>query len=154
MLADAPTFDPETGELEDGCSTCRGLLDQVAGLERDVRAWRARYAELARDRERDAREHPSWDAINSLFAHWRSTCRHPRSRFTADRFWEAEPIFRRYGDEMCRRAIDGAAFDPFVTARKNGTRKRHDDWELIFRNAGKFEEFCNRAPRTDPGVAS
>jgi hypothetical protein len=34
-----------------------------------------------------------------------------------------------------------------VTKRKNGSTKRHDGWELIHRDAGKWEEFCNRSPR-------
>jgi hypothetical protein len=44
-------------------------------------------------------------------------------------------------------AIDGAAFDPYTTKRKNGSTKRHDDFTLIFRNADKMEEFANRAPK-------
>jgi hypothetical protein len=58
----------------------------------------------------------------------------------------------KYGQEveqrvaLCRRAVAGAAFDPFVSRRRNGTEHRHDDWDLIFRSSDKFEQFCCKAP--------
>ena len=139
--------DTETGEVKDSCPGCATLRDQLAGAERDVRAWRARYANLERDTEAEAREHALWDDAKALFGYWKGKTGHSRSRWTADRFWVVEPLLREYGDAMCRKAIDGAAFDPYTTTRRNGSVKRHDDWDLIFRNASKLEEFCNRAPR-------
>ena len=62
-------------------------------------------------------------------------------------FQVALPYVDAHGVELCRRAVEGAAYDPFVTKRKNGSTKRHDDWGLIFRDDQKFEEFCNKAPR-------
>jgi hypothetical protein len=58
--------------------------------------------------------------------------------------------FQKYGEEMCHTAIDGARYDCFTTTRRNGSVKRHDDWELIFRNGPKFREFANRAPHHLP----
>lgn len=142
--------DPETGELHgEDCPSCLTLRDQVAGAERDIRAWRQRCANLERDRITAAREHPLWDEARELFAYWAVKCRHPKSKWTADRFWQVEPLLSEYGLAMCKRTIDGAAYDPYTTNRRNGTVKRHDDFELLFRNAGKLEEFANRAPRRD-----
>jgi len=126
------------------------LHDQIAGLETDVRAWRTRHANLKRDKEQEARKHALWPAAVEVFKHWQQTCRHPRSQFTAERFWLVEPFLARHGKELCMMAIDGAAFDPFTKKRKNGSVKRFDDWELIFRNEGKTEEFVNRAPKKRP----
>lgn len=138
--------DASTGELLASCPGCAELEDEIAGLNKDLRAWRSRYAKLARDAERDAREHRNWAAVAELFDFWRSECKHPRSRLNAERFALAQPYLDKDGAPMCRRAIQGAAFDPFITHRKNGKPKRHDGWDLIFRSREKFEEFCNRAP--------
>ncbi len=149
-------FDGDTGELhEPDCADCLRKNDEIAGLERDIRGWAARYAELKRDRDRDAREHPLWPVGRALFGEWRALCRHPRSPWTPERFWLIEPFLSnpKYGAALaarvllCRRAVAGAMFDCYVTTRRNGTQKRHDDWELIYRSAGKWEEFCCRAPR-------
>jgi hypothetical protein len=61
------------------------------------------------------------------------------------------PFIAQYGTAMCARAIAGVAYDPWVTTEKNGTEKRHDEWERIFgddrKAQGRFERFCNQAPR-------
>ena len=140
--------DTETGELSeaDSCPNCDEWKAQAEGAQVEIRGWRTRFANLKADKEQDARKSPQWPKAKKLFDHWRQVCRHPRSKFTADRFWTIEPLLRHYGEDLCRKAIDGAAFDPFVTTRRNGTKARHDDWGLIFRDAGKMESFANRAP--------
>lgn len=137
----------DEGEVLDECPGCAYLEDVVAGLERDVRGWTARYAELRRDRELDAKSHPLYEPAKELFGYWKLKCRHGKSRFSADRFEIARPLIEKYGEAVCRKAIDGAAYDPFTTTRKNGSTQRHDGWELVFRDAGKLEDFANRAPR-------
>lgn len=137
----------ENGELrEGGCPECAALRDQLAGAEGEIRSLRARLAQAKRDREAKAHGHRHWPRVLELFGYWKEKCSHPNSRFSVDRFEVAEPIYREYGYDLCKRAIDGAAFDPFTSTRKNGSIKRHDDWDLVFRSRGKFEEFCNRAP--------
>lgn len=138
-------LDPDTGEVVE-CSACRIRDDEIKGLRRDVRAWQIRYAELARDKEREAQLSDLWPEVERVVDYWRKKCKHPRARMSVDRFWIIEPFLSKDGYDLCIRAIDGAAFDPFITTRKNGTKKRHDGLELIFRDRGKFEEFCNRAP--------
>lgn len=145
-------IDPETGEVT--CDSCRALEDQIIGLQRDIRGWAARYAELKRDRQGEAEEHDLYDDAHDIFKFWRSVCHHPKSRFDAQRFELIRPHLEKHGGRLCRQAIEGAAFDPFITQRKNGSAKRHDGWELIFRDAGKFEEFVNRAPRGEEAEAA
>lgn len=140
--------DPDTGELRDHhCEECQAKDDQIAGLEKDLRSWRARYADLKRDKEQEARDHLLWPRAKRLFDVWRAECRHQRSRWSADRFWLIEPLLREYGMETCVRAIAGAAYEPWTYERKNGSSKRCDEWERVFANAGRLEDFANRAPR-------
>lgn len=146
MGRSAEVVDLATGEVVEGCRTCAEYLDQIAGLERDLRAWRARYADAVRDREREAREHPVYPHMEAIFAYWRNATGHTRSKYTAERFWLALPFLEKYGFERVLAAIDGAGFDPYITTRKNGTKKHHNGWELIFRSEDKFEEFERRVP--------
>lgn len=140
---------PGKGELGAACGECpirQALSDDLAGANREISAWRVRNAELTRDVEAEARRHEHWLAASELFDFWRRHCLHSKARFNAARFQLVLPFLQKDGPAIVRQAILGAAFDPFVTTRKNGSKKRHDDWELIFRNRGKFEEFASRAP--------
>lgn len=139
-------IDTQSGEVLDEHPLIQRLEDQIAGLERDIRGWTMRYADLQRDKEREAESHPDYERVKEIFDFWRHACNHKRSRFSAERFWLILPHYEKHGYAMCRLAIDGAAFDAWETTRKNGSVKRHDDWALIFKDANKFEEFCNRAP--------
>lgn len=165
-VEDAPqlvVLNPATGEQFPLSAHTQRMEDEIAGLQRDIRGWAARYRNLERDKEAEAAESPVWPAALRIFEHWKSACRHPKSSWTLDRFELVRPFLEKLGDKakppaerlaeaeaLCKRAIDGAAHDPFVTTRKNGSAKRHDGLDLIFRNADKMEEFCNRAPLSDP----
>ncbi len=147
---------PHTGEvIEPDCAECRKRLDEIAGLERDLRGWARRYAELKRDRDAEAREHPMWSVGERLFREWRTLTHHPRAHWTPERFWQAEPFLTggRFGKTVeervvwIRRAMAGIAFDAFTTPRKNGTVKVHNDWELLFRTEDKFREWVAKAPK-------
>jgi hypothetical protein len=135
------------------------LLDQIAGLQRDIQGWTMRHAELKRDKEGEAKESPVWPSALRVFDHWKKVCKHPKSVWTLDRFELIRPWLEKLGDKkkpeaerlaeaeaLCILAVDGIAYDPFVTERKNGTKKRHDGWHLIFDSAERFEERCNAAP--------
>lgn len=141
----------ETGEVaaDGSCgheAIIEALEDQIAGLQRDIRGWATRYANLARDKEQEARVHPAWDEVKGLFDYWKQECHHALSRFNADRFWLALPYYEKDGPQMMRRAIRGAAFDPFVTTRRSGREKRHNGWDLIFRDRAHFDDMAERAP--------
>jgi hypothetical protein len=133
--------DSKTGELHETCPTCaewqkkyNGVLSQLGIMRRDL--------------EGRAQDHHLFPDAKKLFDLWRERCKHPRSKFTADRFDQILPHLRDedFGYEMCQRAIEGAAYDPNTGIRRNGSVVRYDDWELIFRNRGKAEDFANRAP--------
>lgn len=161
--ADGPPLivvNPDTGE-QAGTLTqhMQPLEDQVAGLQRDVRGWTQRHAELKRDKEAEAQESPVWPAALRVFDHWKRVCKHPRSEWTLDRFELVRPWLEKLGNKkadpearlaeaeaLCMLAVDGIAHDPYITTRKNGTQKRHDGWHLIFETAERFEERCNAAP--------
>ncbi len=150
--------DAETGEvIEPDCADCKRKNDEIAGLERDLRGWAVRYAELKRDRDTEAREHPMWKVGKALFTEWKGACGHPRTQWTPERFWQVERFLTggRFGataEERCewiRRAIAGAAFDAYRTQRRNGTMKAHNDWSQIFATEDRFREFICRAPKED-----
>lgn len=132
------------------------LEAQINGLQRDVRGWSMRYGELKRDKARLAKEHPLYADAKGAFEEWKRRCNHRRSPFTAERFWLVVPYLEnpKYGLRMVLRAIRGAEHDAFEVARKNGSRKRFDEWERIFKDAGTFEEFVNRAPREQLALGS
>lgn len=149
-------IDSEDGTIKAPCQRCpelereiQGLEDVITGLQRDIRGWSARHEELKRDKAQAAKHHEHYSEIEIVFKEWKRLCRHPRSPFTADRFWLALPYFEnpKYGMKMMIRAVEGAAYDPFEPTRKNGTKKRLDEWSRIFKDADTFEDFCNRAPR-------
>ena len=138
------------GEICDSCMPVLVAMQNTnQGLEQTLRMQAAKLGryERERDPETKAKEHARWQEVADLFELWRVHCKHPRSRFSAKRFQVALPYVDAHGVELCRRAVEGAAYDPFVTKRKNGSPKRHDGWELIFRDDQHFEEFCNKAPR-------
>jgi hypothetical protein len=130
----------EHGEVvEEPCPNC-------AGAEKEVRAWRMRYANLKREVDNELEGHELFPEAKRLFDFWRERCKHPRSKFTAERFEQCLPHLRDLGADLCKRAIEGIAYDPYITRRKNGSVERHDAWSLLFRNREKVEEFANRAP--------
>src|SRR5262245_13551736 len=112
--------DVDTGEVLPGCPGCRELADEIKALETEKRSWRTRYQNLARDKEADARRHSLWPEAVELFRYWQERCRHPRSAWDAERFYLVLPFLERHGTAMCRRAIDGAVFDPATRERRNG----------------------------------
>lgn len=126
------------------------LQDQIDGLEREIRAWRARIASMKRDEAAKALSHTLFPKAKRAFEHWQIVCRHERSGFTSERFWIVEPFLenkKRYGLEIVLRAIDGAAFQSWVSRRSNGSLKVHNDWNKIFASGDAVEERANRAPR-------
>jgi hypothetical protein len=148
--------DSETGEVvEPTCEGCQRRDDEITGLERDIRGWTVRFAALKRDKLAEAKGSPEWPVAVRLFAYWQEQTRHPRAVWSLDRFELIAPFLKNksYGEvledreALCRRAIDGYAFDCFTTKRANGSTRRHDDWSLIFRDAGHMEEGVKKAPR-------
>jgi len=164
-------LDSENGEIKAPCQRCpeldkevrgleevnRELKDVIAGLQRDIAGWSIRFQNLKRDKAKAAKHHEHYAEVEIAFREWQRLCNHPRSPYTADRFWIALPFYEnpKYGLKMMLRAVKGAAYDAYQVTRKNGSKKRFDEWERIFKDAGSFEDFCNRAPRNEGiGVSS
>lgn len=149
--------DAESGEVLEACPNCARLEDEVSGLERVIRSQAATITALERDREAEARAHAAWPtAVEQFRLYCQLTPKQngkPRGlRFDAARFECWLPHFKKWGAEMCLRAIVGRVFDHHVGERKNGTAIHYYEWERIFGNLGKgtpaenFEESVRRAP--------
>lgn len=138
--------DPETGELKEAeCPNCAGKDATITTLGNKIVSLQGRLTQAL---QRADESHESFPAFKRCHDYWRTRCHHPRTKYDIDDFKLWLPWFEKYGEAMCMQAIDGAAFDPYITPRKNGTKARHDGFRLIFRGGAKpqFMEFCNRAP--------
>jgi hypothetical protein len=141
--------------------------------QRDVKSKNRRIAELERQKSRERLEHPRYSDAVRVAKYWWLKCRAGDKRVnykTPDRLdavlalMEIEEIVvdadtkkkRRephYSMEAFKAAVDGAHFDHFVKARKNGSEQHYDDLELICRSAAKFDEFVARSPFGQPPLA-
>lgn len=143
-------IDGDTGEALEGCPECELLRAQLKGAERDLNGWRARYENLRRDVEAEARADPLWpDGVRLFKLYCRLTGKDGKPRrlaWNAERFALAHPHLKRHGLAMCERAVVGRVFDHFVGQRKNGSPIHYYEWERIFASAKEFEESANRAP--------
>lgn len=151
-------------------------------LRRDITVKNRKIAELERDVIEERLNYPRRGEIERVGVYWHRKCRpedwarpvrkvQPLApvRFDAVRgILEIERLIidvdpetgktkkRRepfYTAEDFKTAIDGAAFDPFRTQRKNGSWQTHNDLELICRSAKHFDEFIAKAPVRAPVVA-
>ncbi len=122
----------------------------VAGLERDIRGWTIRYRELKRDKEADARNDPLWPVALEHFNYWKQATGRKGCEWTVERFELIRPYLKRKKHrDYIGRAIDGIAYDHYVSTRRNGTKNHHNGWEVLFRDSGRFEEAVNASPRKD-----
>ena len=158
---ESPLFvvNPATGERKDLADFTQALEDAIAGLQRDIRGWAARFEQLKRDKEGQAKESPVWPAAVRVFDYWKRQCKHPRSQFTLDRFEMIRPFLEKYGDkrkpeperlveaeELCKLAVDGIALQHYEEPLKNGKTMHHTGIHLIFGEADLFEKRSNSAP--------
>jgi hypothetical protein len=151
--------DTQTGETYDEHPELKAKDDEIRGLQRALAAESRRYENLRRDKDAEAREHQWWEKVQDLFKVWQQLTGHTRCEFDGTRFWLVEPFLRRkkYGYEICVRAVAGRIYDHYSTPRKNGSVKHYWEWERIFKDSGELEESANRAPkgwRDDPVFAS
>lgn len=140
---------------EDGQATpqCPGCVD----LERDLRAKRRRITilerELELERQRQQQDDPVRKDVERLFDLWRVHCNHSKSALDTERFKRLSWGLREYGDAGCARAIIGYGAFPYVTdagrAATGTSKQRHDDIELIFRNAKQLEQGWKYADRAE-----
>ena len=123
------------------------MKGQYEELDRKWQAALRQISRLRNDRQREAKTHPRLREINEVIDLWKELCNHRNAETSPDRVLMVAPFLEKHGLEMCKRAVRGRAFDHYVTTRKNGTKKRHDGLDLIFRDADHFEESANRAPK-------
>jgi hypothetical protein len=147
---------PDTGEVsEQDCPGCVFRADVIEGLEGEIRSLAAKITALKRDKEEEAKRHPLWPTAWKVFKAWKKLGNHGRAAWGADRFDLIRPFLqdKAYGktieerELMCLRGVAGITFDPYTSRRANGSMRRHDGWDLLFRGRDKFEEMCNRAPK-------
>lgn len=151
--------DLDTGEVLDDEIGIGVLKDRIASLEealalaeRDLRAKRRRISELERDKRAEREHYERRDEVASIFAEWAEVCGKRRAKLSDDRFDAIRALLdvtkpKPYTREHFTLAIQGAAYDPFIVRRKNGSAKRFDDIALICKGASQFEEFIRKAPR-------
>jgi hypothetical protein len=88
-----------------------------------------------------------------LFREWGILLGHRKCEWDRARFELVQPFLRKDGADMCRRAIAGYWFDAWLApARRNGRRRRVDEWDYIFRDRANFEEGVNKAPANWEGL--
>lgn len=163
---------PEVGRLREQLEALK--VDKKM-LRRDITTKNRVINELQRNKVEERLNYERRAEIERIGVYWHRKCRaedyakpvHKVQPMTPDRFDAVRAILeierivievdevtgrtkkRRepfYSPEDFKRAIDGAAFDPFRTKRKNGTWQTHDDLELICRSSKHFDEFIAKAP--------
>lgn len=139
-------FDPETGEVLEKapCANCLQLEDQLAGAEKEIRSWRASYANLKRDKNEEARAHDRWGLAVALWHEWVYATGHAKSQWSGDRFWLCVPFLEVDGFVICRWAVWGIAYQPNTKQLSSGQVEVYDSWELCFKNRGTFERYAVR----------
>lgn len=115
-------------------------------LRDSANTWRLRYERLQSQHGQSIKHDPLYDAVKGVHDYWRKKCNHPRTKLDKKAFELSKPIVREYGIEMCKRAVDGCAFDHFEKVMKNGKIKHYDEFTRIFSHVEKFTDYCNRSP--------
>ena len=124
----------------------QAMLDTIDGLQRDIRGWARRYADLQRDKNAEARSHEAWPVALRLWGYWVEQTGHARAKWSQDRFWILLPHLQQWGAGNCAAAIAGIAFDANSKRLKNGKLEVFDTWELCFRSTGTVERYMRRRP--------
>lgn len=154
--------DTDVAQLQERIEDLEGKLKDA---ELELRVKRAMITRLKRDMARERVEYERYDDVKRIAVFWWRLVAKSSPKvnpMTPERFDAVRGILdlktfeldergrRRYAPlhplEDFEQAIRGAHFDPFVTVRKNGSRKRHDDLALICRDEGRFREFMAKAP--------
>ncbi len=117
----------------------------IKGLEKDLRAKRAQILRLTKKQEDELRLDPLYVQAQALH-HLHQVATENRRKLDATDLAGVYSCLRNASFETCCYAIAGARFDPYISHQKNGKRKRHDTFGLIFRNLEKLHQFAGKAP--------
>ncbi len=129
----------------------QAMQDTIDGLERDIRGWARRYADLQRDKNAEAAAHQAWPTLLALFKYWQTLTGHTRvkwmtKRCGAAKFWLALPIWEEWGTGNFAAGIAGFAYDPYTKPIKNGKLEVYSDWETLCKDSGAMRRYIGRRP--------
>ena len=116
-----------------------GALLQIGRLRAELEEWQGEHHLLAE--------------VNCLVACWHAATGRTRKPDHNDVQNIARILYKTGGFRRILTGIAGAAYDPNSRVRRNGTKQVYNDLELITRNAGKLDDFAQRAPAGwEPGA--
>jgi hypothetical protein len=104
MPAPPPGFDPESGEICDGC-VARDA--EIVALTSEKAGWIAKYQNLIRKLEDEAPSDPLFPVGRAVFDLWRALTGKRRARWTRDRFELIRPFLQNEGEAECKAAVYG-----------------------------------------------
>lgn len=144
-----PDVDPETGEILDRatcgeCAKLRGTLMNLEQdnrrLEKDLRAWRAKYERLQEDKDAKMRADKDYPAALDLIEEWKRECGHPNAANNdPKRIQLAMKVIKRYRkhrDKLSLVILHGkhlAFVDP-------DTGFRYDEFGRLFGSSDEIEK--------------
>ena len=136
--------DPDTGEIT-ACPHCIEWERTYAELERKYRGALAQIGNLRADKDAEARQHELWPAAVGLFEFWKKATRHPKARWTADRFWTVQRFLAaENGPNECRWALRGLLGSDYHMKRGEYEKRkgpRYDEFERPFKDQPTFEKW-------------
>ena len=129
----------------------QAMQDTIDGLQRDIRGWARRYADLQRDKNAEAAAHEAWPTLLALFKYWRVLTGHTRTKWVtkqcgAAKFWVALPIWEEWGTGNFAAGIAGIAYQPHTNPNRNGRIESYTDWETLCKNSGAMRRYIGRRP--------
>ncbi len=135
----------------------KAVSDYPAPDEASIRAWEAKERAVQTTSERcidgvcteakDKAKASSLSDARTVFEHWQQRLGHQDAKFTDDRKAKIVARLREgFTVERLMQAIDGCASSKHNMG-ENERGRRYDSIDLIFRNAGKVDEFAEMAAR-------
>ena len=141
-------IDTATGEVREysGCPDCDRMRAESEEMDRKFKGLLLENRKLKSDKLAEILGAPERPVTDLLHAVWKVAC-HKRRDLDLKDYERMNALVRKHGLYKCLEAIAGAAFDPAKTPRKNGSWKKHDDLELVFRESSKLLDFADRIPK-------
>lgn len=147
-VATLRVIDTETGEITEhsGCPHCQQAQAETEELTKKFKGALLEIRKLKADRLAEILGAPERPQVELLHAVWKVACKKRRDLDFKD-YERMNAMVKKHGLGKCLAAIAGASYDCAKTPRKNGTWKKHDDLELIFRESAKVLDFAERVPQ-------
>jgi len=141
--------DPKTGELvildsQDLAQEVLALRDEVTQHLRTIRAQASEIGKLKRDKQKEAEANPLWPKAVKLHQLYNKVMGR-RSVWKIDVFEMCETFLEAYPVEVHEAAIEGLKAEHYIDIRRNGTKRHHVGWHILYRDTDRFEEAVNSA---------